>query len=91
MTVLLPRDENASRNSGAPKAAKAGKDGKVTSSNAKTLNPERDIDVPVIAAASASQASQLAKAPKRVFIKTCLLYTSPSPRDRTRSRMPSSA
>ena len=25
------------------------------------------------------------------WIKTCLLYTSPSPRDRTRSRMPSSA
>ena len=25
------------------------------------------------------------------FSKTCLLYTSPSPRDRTRSRMPSSA
>ena len=25
------------------------------------------------------------------FIKACLLYTSPSPRDRTRSRMPSSA
>ena len=25
------------------------------------------------------------------FIVTCLLYTSPSPRDRTRSRMPSSA
>ena len=24
-------------------------------------------------------------------IKACLLYTSPSPRDRTRSRMPSSA
>ena len=24
-------------------------------------------------------------------MKTCLLYTSPSPRDRTRSRMPSSA
>ena len=27
----------------------------------------------------------------RAKIKTCLLYTSPSPRDRTRSRMPSSA
>ena len=27
----------------------------------------------------------------REFIKNCLLYTSPSPRDRTRSRMPSSA
>ena len=25
------------------------------------------------------------------FLRTCLLYTSPSPRDRTRSRMPSSA
>ena len=25
------------------------------------------------------------------LIKACLLYTSPSPRDRTRSRMPSSA
>ena len=25
------------------------------------------------------------------YIATCLLYTSPSPRDRTRSRMPSSA
>ena len=33
--------------------------------------------------------------PEEFFIKalfqTCLLYTSPSPRDRTRSRMPSSA
>ena len=26
-----------------------------------------------------------------VILSTCLLYTSPSPRDRTRSRMPSSA
>ena len=26
-----------------------------------------------------------------IIIETCLLYTSPSPRDRTRSRMPSSA
>ena len=25
------------------------------------------------------------------WLSTCLLYTSPSPRDRTRSRMPSSA
>ena len=30
-------------------------------------------------------------APRRTHPKTCLLYTSPSPRDRTRSRMPSSA
>ena len=29
--------------------------------------------------------------PQTRVIETCLLYTSPSPRDRTRSRMPSSA
>ena len=28
---------------------------------------------------------------KTVLVEACLLYTSPSPRDRTRSRMPSSA
>ena len=28
---------------------------------------------------------------KSTLVKICLLYTSPSPRDRTRSRMPSSA
>ena len=27
----------------------------------------------------------------KVWVNDCLLYTSPSPRDRTRSRMPSSA
>ena len=33
----------------------------------------------------------LAGTVKEVKVKICLLYTSPSPRDRTRSRMPSSA
>ena len=35
----------------------------------------------------------ISKAQNNINIKTniCLLYTSPSPRDRTRSRMPSSA
>ena len=28
---------------------------------------------------------------EEIMIKTCLLYTSPSPRDRQKSRMPSSA
>ena len=32
-----------------------------------------------------------AKSLQDVYKRTCLLYTSPSPRDRTRSRMPSSA
>ena len=34
--------------------------------------------------------AKLSKGSKKVE-KSCLLYTSPSPRDRTRSRMPSSA
>ena len=33
----------------------------------------------------------LGNAIRRVLLSSCLLYTSPSPRDRTRSRMPSSA
>ena len=32
-----------------------------------------------------------AKTIRQTVLRTCLLYTSPSPRDRTRSRMPSSA
>ena len=40
-----------------------------------------------IAMASMEQAEQVGAG----SIKGCLLYTSPSPRDRTRSRMPSSA
>ena len=35
--------------------------------------------------------SKLSEAQLYGMGKTCLLYTSPSPRDRTRSRMPSSA
>ena len=34
---------------------------------------------------------ELARARLVLYSKSCLLYTSPSPRDRTRSRMPSSA
>ena len=34
---------------------------------------------------------ELDKGPKDKEVKSCLLYTSPSPRDRQRSRMPSSA
>ena len=37
------------------------------------------------------EAELMTKANFPGVIKVCLLYTSPSPRDRTRSRMPSSA
>ena len=40
-----------------------------------------------MAAAATAEAMEAAKAVEMA----CLLYTSPSPRDRTRSRMPSSA
>ena len=43
----------------------------------------------VIVGSSQSKKIQLPNGVVRVY--TCLLYTSPSPRDRTRSRMPSSA
>ena len=33
----------------------------------------------------------ISRAQNNINIKTCLLYTSPSPRDRQKSRMPSSA
>ena len=40
-----------------------------------------------------AQAETMGYVPNRnaLSMRTCLLYTSPSPRDRTRSRMPSSA
>ena len=40
-----------------------------------------------------STIEKVKKHPKTLVkvVRTCLLYTSPSPRDRTRSRMPSSA
>ena len=39
----------------------------------------------------AAKQAELAEQDKREHDRDCLLYTSPSPRDRTRSRMPSSA
>ena len=51
--------------------------------------------VTVAGAAGAPQAElpawQAPRILKNINLQTCLLYTSPSPRDRTRSRMPSSA
>ena len=49
----------------------------------------RQIDVPVFS--EASDPVSVAKASLAEAKKTCLLYTSPSPRDKRQSRMPSSA
>eukprot|EP00657_Telonema_sp_P-1_P007040 TRINITY_DN2660_c0_g1_i7.p1 TRINITY_DN2660_c0_g1~~TRINITY_DN2660_c0_g1_i7.p1 ORF type:complete len:150 (+),score=53.52 TRINITY_DN2660_c0_g1_i7:148-597(+) len=48
-------------------------------------------DVLHVGAPSSILDSALALADPVLCVDTCLLYTSPSPRDRTRSRMPSSA
>ena len=58
MTVLLPRDENASRNVDAPKSAKAAKDGNVAQKS-------RNIDEAHIAPATSAGRNT-----KKVFIKT---------------------
>ena len=63
MTVLLPRDENASRNGGNAKAAKPAAQDSVTSKKA------RDINTPHVAKIGEGNAA-LNKNTKKVFIKT---------------------
>ena len=48
-------------------------------------------DLVTITSCAESVTSCPARTSTNVYAVTCLLYTSPSPRDRTRSRMPSSA
>ena len=66
MTVLLPRDENASRNLDAPKTAKAAKDDNVTP------HQPRDINKPDIVKRDGAKADDAAPNTntKKVFIKT---------------------
>ena len=52
----------------------------------KAAKPKWDFEAPDLSAEK-----KLMKKSAEKGIKACLLYTSPSPRDRTRSRMPSSA
>ena len=51
----------------------------------------RAIDVALYAAQQGLLATRFSRQTNRLTLYNCLLYTSPSPRDRTRSRMPSSA
>ena len=48
-------------------------------------------DGPPYANGNIHMGTALNKILKDIIVRFCLLYTSPSPRDRTRSRMPSSA
>ena len=44
-----------------------------------------------VAETQTDEEKELEKAAKKKLVRDCLLYTSPSPRDLARSRMPSSA
>ena len=55
------------------------------------VNPESNYCFGEGGAGTYSDGKLYTRSDKRGNIKSCLLYTSPSPRDRTRSRMPSSA
>ena len=58
----------------------------------KELLGEGEVIVPPLGWVSdISSVAQLGMTPVFVDVNTCLLYTSPSPRDRQKSRMPSSA
>ena len=54
-------------------------------------NFKRSIDACIAGSQKLDQPMTIQEAKKFCEDKICLLYTSPSPRDRTRSRMPSSA
>ena len=51
---------------------------------------EQDVKISVLDSTLENATRRIELIHKRID-RTCLLYTSPSPRDRTRSRMPSSA
>src|SRR5665811_894535 len=56
----------------------------------RQTNPVTHLD-PVHRVAHLHDLAEILVAEDSAFLHVCLLYTSPSPRDRTRSRMPSSA
>ena len=51
----------------------------------------RDLALVIANSVKFSDIVKIARKTDKKLLKDCLLYTSPSPRDRTRSRMPSSA
>ena len=57
----------------------------------RELDVQRWSELPDLRAALVTPDSLAATAEALLRTQACLLYTSPSPRDRTRSRMPSSA
>ena len=63
----------------------------VTSNDTKNLNNEDEVLNDLQVGSEADEEGELEISGLQVGSETCLLYTSPSPRDATLSRMPSSA
>ena len=59
--------------------------------NSCSVNVERGEIVSILGPNGAGKSTAMKAMLGLLNLKSCLLYTSPSPRDRTRSRMPSSA
>ena len=66
------------------------KSGKIEVNSSKPLISKRDLSL-AYSPGVAAPVKEISKDASKAYDYTCLLYTSPSPRDRTRSRMPSSA
>ena len=67
------------------------KDNKIVNGEYDALSPKEVMDYLVSRSLTAVSVNSIENVEKSKGILSCLLYTSPSPRDRTRSRMPSSA
>ena len=66
----------------------------ITANSDVNLKPSDYVDLtdgPLIQVLSPNLDDEIIASPMDIEIKFCLLYTSPSPRDATLSRMPSSA
>ena len=57
----------------------------------RALNQRLDLNIEIVNCTLQRAKDGLALSSRNALLTNCLLYTSPSPRDRTRSRMPSSA
>ena len=66
-------------------------DGRPITPSVVLLDEQRVVVGPSFQRISVASPTSIIEAIKREMGNNCLLYTSPSPRDRTRSRMPSSA
>ena len=80
-------EEAAAAPAGAAQAAPAAEIQRVSRPPMPEIGQVPDLDFPAVQRATLSNGIQVVYA----NVDTCLLYTSPSPRDRQKSRMPSSA